>query len=97
MAVMRSKDGKDLLVDCSCGCDNGVRIKVQPWDEESYAFITYTNGNFYRDQEDSGWRVFCKKWKKIWAIMRGKDFYYADICMSKADFQEFKDYLSSIE
>ena len=54
--------------------------------------MTYTNGNFYNEQ-GSGWR---NKLKKIWAIIRNKDFYYSDVIMKKDEFIEFKDYINSI-
>ena len=39
MAVMKSKDGKHLLVDCECGCDEGLRIRINDFDEETYALF----------------------------------------------------------
>lgn len=39
MSVMRSKDGSNLVVDCSCGCDNGIRIRVDKEDEDMYFFL----------------------------------------------------------
>lgn len=97
MAVMKSKDGNNLIVDCSCGCDEGLRIRMDKFDDETYSILTYTNGNFYRDQNEKFFRTLGKKLKKIWRIIRNKDYYYSEICMTKADFQELKDYLLSIE
>ena len=97
MSVMKSKDGNNLVVDCSCGCDEGIRIRVDKSDDENYSILTYTNGNFYRDQNEKFFRTLGKKLKKIWRIIRNKDYYYSEICMTKADFQEFKEYLLSVE
>lgn len=58
MWLMRSKDGNNLVVDCKCGCDNGIRIRV--------------------DKE-----------KKIWSIIRNKDYHYSDIspALSRRDYE----------
>lgn len=26
MAVLKNKDGRELYVDCCCGCDEGIRL-----------------------------------------------------------------------
>lgn len=49
MSVLKSEDGKDLMVSCSCGCDNGVHINIKK-DDDEYAWVTYMNGNWCRDQ-----------------------------------------------
>ena len=93
---MMSKDGKDLMVDCCCGCDNGLRIRIDKDEDNFYSYFSYTSGNWYKDQDETTWRIFCKKLKKIWAIIRNKDFYYSDIMMTQKDFEEFRGYINSI-
>ena len=34
MAILRSKDGKEILVNCTCGCDSGVAFKIDKEDEK---------------------------------------------------------------
>lgn len=98
MAVLKNKDGKELYIDCCCGCDEGIRFKINKDDDFDYYFImTYTNGSFYKEQGETIWGVLCKKFKKTWAIIRNKDFYYSEVVMTKDDFNEFKEYLNSIE
>ena len=92
MATLKSKDGKHLYIDCMCGCDDGIRFKIDKDDYDYYCFMSYTNGNFYREQ-GGGWR---NKLKKLWAIIRNKDFYYSDVVMTKDDFEEFKEYINNI-
>lgn len=92
MAVLKSKDNKELIVSCSCGCDEGVRIKIEQ-DDEYYAYQSFTNGNFFKEQHGI-YGVLKEKIKKIWAIIRNKDFYYSDIVMNKEDFQEFKEWVN---
>ena len=96
MAVLKNKNGTEFMIDCCCSCDEGIRFKIDKDDFNYYCFMTYTNGNFYREQEETMLCVFCKKIKKIWAIIRNKDFYYSEVHMNKAEFYEFKEYINSI-
>ena len=96
MAVLRNEDNTVLLIDCCDGCGEGIRFQIDKEDFDYYCFMTYTNGHWYREQDDSLWRVFCKKIKKIWAIIRNKDFYYSEVIMKKNDFDKFKEYINSI-
>lgn len=96
MAVLKNKDNTEFLVDCNCGCNDGVRFRIDKEDYDYYCFMSYTNGNFYRDQDETLWKIFCKKLKKIWAIIRNKDFYYAEIMMNKDEFYEFKEYINNL-
>ena len=96
MAVLKNKNNTEFYVDCCGGSDNGIRFRIDKEDFDYYCIASYTNGDFYREQEDTLWRVFCKKLKKIWAIIRNKDYYYAEIVMTKDEFGEFKEYVNSI-
>lgn len=96
MAVFKNKGGTDLFIDCNCGCDQGIRFKIDKDDLEYYCFMTYTNGSYYREYGETLWRVFCRKLKKIWSIVANKDFYYSDIIMTKDEFEEFKEYINNI-
>ena len=97
MAVLKNKDNTELYIDCNCGCNDGIRIRVHKDDFDYYCFWTYTNGNFYTEQCETVWRIFRKKFEKIWAILRNKDFCYSDILMTKDEFNEFREYINSIE
>lgn len=94
MAVLKNTNGNELLLDCNCGCDTGLRFRIDPDDSKWYCFMTYTNGTFYKEQGDTAWRIFCKKFRKIWAIIRNKDYYYSEITMTKDEFDEFKRYIN---
>ncbi len=95
MSVMMSKDKKKLIVNCDCGCEEGLHItKIEQDDYEYYAYLSYISGNFYKEQENTFWRVLKNKVRKILAIIMNKDFYYSDVRMSKEDFQQFKDYIN---
>ena len=94
MSVMISKDNKELIMTCDCGCDEACHIKIDDFgDDDTFAYMTYMNGNFYKEQEHSG-RV---KVKKIWKILRGKDYYYADIVFKKKDWETFKEWVNQQE
>ena len=96
MAVLKNIDGTELYVDCNCGCNDGIRIRIHKDEFDYYCFWTYTNGNFYTEQGETIFRTIRKKLEKIWAIIRNKDFYYSDILMTKDEFEEFRKYINSI-
>ena len=51
--------------------------------------MTYLSGNWYKEQAE-----FIKKLKKIWAIIRNKDFYYSEIILNKKDWEEYKKWIN---
>lgn len=95
MSVMINKENDEMITSCSCGCDNGVHIKVKKDSEDSFCFISYMNGNFYRDQGGIFHQLHFKM-KKIWAIIRNRDFYYSEVIMRRSDFTDFKNYIDDV-
>lgn len=95
MAALKNKDGTELYIDCLCGCDQGIRFRIDKDDLDYYCAMSYTNGNFYSEQRNT-FGVIREKIKKIWAIIRNKDYYYSDIEMTKEEFDEFREYINSI-
>ena len=94
MAILVSEDKKELLVNCTCGCDEGIHIKIEE-DEDFYAVLTYTNGKFYSEQ-GGVFVTLGRKMKKIWAIIRNKDYTYSEVMMTKEDFKKLQLYINSI-
>lgn len=102
MSVLKSNDGKDLIVTCRCGCDEGLHIRIERDDlvdnidpeYETYCYVTCLNSNWYRDQGKRIWCVVWDKLRKIWAIIRNKDFYYSEILMTRKDFEIFREYIN---
>lgn len=93
MAVLTNSEEDELIVSYSCDCNEGAYIKLDHDAEtDDYAFMALTNGNFYKEQG----HTFSTKLRKIWAVIRNKDFYYADICMSKEDFRRFKEWVNKV-
>ena len=96
MAVMISDDKKELIVTCKGGCQDTIHIKVDDKDKDNdyYAIQTYMNSNWYRDQDDIVIRCIGRKLKKIWAIIRNKDYYYSEVLMSREDVRKYKEYVN---
>lgn len=96
MSVMISEYKKELIATCECGCHDAIHIRVDDIDKDYdyYAIQTYMNGNWCRDQDDRILRCIGRKLKKIWAIIRNKDYYYSELTMSCEDFQKYKEYIN---
>lgn len=88
MAILKNDDGTELILSCECGCDEGIKVKVEK-DEDVYCYQTYLSANWYKEQEG----IICKI-KKIWKILRNKDFYYSEILLSKQDWETYKKWIS---
>ena len=96
MSILKSEDSKDLIVSCSCGCDNGIHINIKKNGDE-YAWVTYMNGNWYRDQNKRILYIIRDKLRKVWAIIRSKDFYYSELLMTRKDFETFREYINGVK
>lgn len=92
MSILFHNKKNELIVTCECGCEESAHIKIEE-DDELYLFLTYMNGKFY-NCSDSIWETVKRKCKKIWCIIRNKDYYYSDIIMNKEDFKKFKEYIN---
>lgn len=97
MSVLMNKDKTELVITCNCGCNEAAHLIIDKEDPDYYAIACFMSGNWYRDQDDTILRVIGRKLKKILAVIRNKDYYYAEIIMNKDDFKQFKDYVDSIE
>lgn len=90
MAVFKNFSEDELIISCRCGCDEGIHFRLSNYQDGTYAFLAFTNGNFYKEQGLG----FVEKLKKICAIIRGKDYYYSDIVMSEEEFAQFKEWIN---
>lgn len=95
MAILTSKNNKELIVTCNCGCEDSIHIKVENISDDYFAFVSYMNGNFYTDQNNC-FTTLKNKIKKIWSIIRNKDYYYSDIVLTKKEFEDFKQFLNQL-
>ena len=96
MSVMISDDKNELFVTCKCGCHDAIHIKIDDEDKDSdyYAIMTYMSGNWSDGHGDTIFGCIKRKLKKIWFIIRNKDYYYSDVLMSCKDFEKFKEYVN---
>lgn len=94
MSVLRTEDGKELILTCSCGCDDGIHFRIDK-DFGVYMYMTYINGNFFRDQDNRFFRTLGRKFRKIFAILFNQDYSYAEAVFSKEDFESFREYINS--
>lgn len=98
MSILKSDSGKELIVTCRCGCDDGLHIRIDhDEDSDDFCYMSLLNNNFYRDQNKNIRYVVWEKLKKIWFIIRGKDFYYSDILMTRQDFEIFREYINGVK
>ena len=95
MAVFYNKDKTELVVTCKCSCGDAAHIVVEKEDSDDYCIISYMNGNFYKDQCGT-FATFKKKCKKIFAIIRNKDYYYSEVIMTKDEFETFREYINRV-
>ena len=91
MSVLLNKTKDELIVTCDCGCDESFHIRLDV-DDETYALLSYMNSNWYAEQTNCK-NIIVAKLKKIWSIIRGKDYHYSDIIMSKEDLKTFADFI----
>ena len=80
MSVFKSEDNNELIVTCTCGCDEMLHIAVLKIDDDCYSNVMYSSPS-----KDS----FKLKLEKIWSILRGKDYYYHDVLMTKDEYKTF--------
>lgn len=83
MSVLKTEDGRELIL--TCGWDDGIHFEIEE-DFNDYMYKTYTNGNFYRDQDNGFFRTLGRKLRKIFAIIFNQDYYYAEVVFSKKRF-----------
>lgn len=90
MGVLKNIDGNELFIDCKCGCGDSMRFVIDKYDDDEYAIMT----KMENCKKDSIWWMIRKKFSKIWAIIRNKDYYYNDIFLTKEDYETFKNYIN---
>ena len=102
MAVLFDKTKREVMITCRDGCDNGISMKFEypyaqtPLGEEDVCWLSYVSGDFYKNQYRV-WDVVKEKAKRIWLIIRSKDIYYSDVLMTRDDFEQFREFVNSVE
>lgn len=95
MSVFYNKEKTELVVTCHDKCGQAAHIVIDKEDNEYYCLMSYMNGNFYKEQYGVI-NTFKEKCKKIWAIIRNKDYCYSDIVMTKEEFETFREYINRV-
>lgn len=89
-----NKDEKTLIVTCNCQCGQEFHISKFDLDEDNYSFSSHSS-NWYNEQ-DKIFTIIWKRLKRAWFALRGKDYLYQDVCMTKEEFNEFVDKLEDL-
>ena len=85
----KNKEGCGLY--CSCGCNKGVVFKADT--DDSGCTLALVSDIFHM-HTDTGLTRFKKKCKRIWNIIRNKEYIYFDICIAPDDLEEFKKFVA---
>lgn len=83
----------EFVTFCKCGCRNGIVLKAD--NEDNDLSLQIVSDNFYTMQ-NKGKMTIKEKIKRIWYIIRGKEYYYFDILIDKDELQEFKEFVAKI-
>ena len=92
--ILQNND--ELVSYCSCGCQEGVHLKVtKDEDDGKNLYLSFVSDKFYSEQENSFSRLK-EKLRRIWYILRNKEYHYFEIIMNENDIQDFKDFVEKI-
>lgn len=91
---MKSKDEKYCGLYCSCGCAEGITFKVENVKEVGVHIGLVSDT--WRVYGLTGWDRFKAKCKRIWAILRNREYYYFDIFVGGEDINEFKEFVAKL-
>lgn len=83
----------EFITFCKCGCGNGIVLKADNEDEE--VSLQIVSDNFYFMQ-NKGKMSIKEKIKRIWYILKGKEYCYFDILIGKDELQEFKEFVAKL-
>lgn len=78
---------------CKCGCMDGVVLKADNTDNE--LSLQLVSDYFYLMQS-KGKISLREKLKRIWFIIRGKEYCYFDILIDNEELQRFKEFVAGL-
>lgn len=95
MPALITKDKRELILDCKCGCDDAIKfiVDLEDADHDIVMFTTFLTGKWFSNQETFKSK-FVNKVKRIWGVLRNKDYCYAEQVLTKEDFKIFKEYIN---
>ncbi len=88
---MENNNDKTYGIYCQCGCNNGVVLKAE--DDIGFGCEMMLVSDTYYLMQKTVWTRFKEKCKRIWCILRNKEYCYFSIYMAKDDLQEFKKFV----
>ena len=91
---IKNENEKYCVLHCSCGCNSGVLLRAEK-DEDFGSSLSLVSDVYYTIQQ-TAWSKFTEKCKRIWAIIRNKEYCYFDICIDNEDLKEFKAFVAEI-
>lgn len=80
---------------CACGCNQGVVLKASPDDDDCGVNLSLVSDAFYLNLQ-TGWIRFKNKCKRIWSIIRNKEYIYFDIYVKPDDIEKFKEFVAKL-
>lgn len=79
----------ECIVTCQCGHGEGIRVVIDKDDDDEFIYQLIMDVKWNTEQHGFFWKL-----RKIWAVIRNKDYYYSEICMTKDEFTKFRDWLN---
>lgn len=90
--IYQTKDNRGLVVTCSCGCNNGLVIRR---DEDGDIWMNMVQSKFYSEQKTL-FRRIKEKVKRVWSVLRDKEYVYFDVHVKSEEFEEFQEYVANL-
>ena len=93
--VLQGRDA--VLVNCSCGCGEGLLFEfVHDQDEPVRCWIYLYAKRWYTQQEHGGHRLR-KKLKWLWAVLTNRDHRLCELTLTSEELSEFIQTLQRFE
>lgn len=98
MSVLYDKENKELIVTCCDKCGNAIHLSIDSFkDNTDYCFLSLMSGTYYQQQDNKILKVIGTKLKKIWYIIRNKDYCYSEIIMDAKEYESFKSFVNDFQ
>lgn len=78
---------------CTCGCGNGIVLKAERVDDDTSLQLV---SDLFYTMQNKGRMSLKEKVKRIWYIIKGKEYCYFDILIDKDELQEFKEFVAKL-
>ena len=84
---------KEILLKCTCGCSI---LALSRWEEDNFPpeYIISLYSITFGEKQNPIWHNIQDRLKMIWCAIRGKQFYFYDLIISKDQLEEFKKFVN---